>query len=100
MKRYFVTGTDTDCGKTFVTNQLVNYFSSSAAIKPIASGCEYSKNQLVNSDALLHQQQNHLPLKLLIPGDLDCQFRRTYQQGRMVQVLMSIKWLIIALICN
>lgn len=100
MKRYFVTGTDTDCGKTFVTNQLVNYFSNSAAIKPIASGCEYSENQLVNSDALLHQQQNHLSLKLLIPGDLDCQFRRTYQQGRMVQVLMSIKWLIIALICN
>ncbi|HAT9053056.1 TPA: ATP-dependent dethiobiotin synthetase BioD, partial [Legionella pneumophila subsp. pneumophila] len=26
MKRYFVTGTDTGCGKTFVTNQLVNYF--------------------------------------------------------------------------
>ncbi|MGX6642478.1 dethiobiotin synthase [Legionella pneumophila] len=67
MKRYFVTGTDTDCGKTFVTNQLVNYFSDSAAIKPIASGCEYSENQLVNSDALLHQQQNHLPMEIVNP---------------------------------
>ncbi|HIG0327068.1 TPA: dethiobiotin synthase [Legionella pneumophila] len=67
MKRYFVTGTDTDCGKTFVTNQLVNHFSNAAAIKPVASGCEYSDNQLVNSDALLHQQQNHLPLDIINP---------------------------------
>ncbi|HAU1151549.1 TPA: dethiobiotin synthase [Legionella pneumophila] len=67
MKRYFVTGTDTDCGKTFVTNQLVSHFSNSAAIKPIASGCDHSDNQLVNSDALLHQQQNHLSLDIINP---------------------------------
>ena len=38
MKRYFIIGTDTDCGKTYITAKLVNYFANSAAIKPVASG--------------------------------------------------------------
>ncbi|CAM2836834.1 Dethiobiotin synthetase [Legionella steigerwaltii] len=57
MKRFFITGTDTDCGKTYVTTQLLNYFSSAAAIKPIASGCMEIENKLVNSDAE-HLQKN------------------------------------------
>lgn len=67
MKRYFITGTDTDCGKTFVTNQLGHFFINSAAIKPIASGCHDKENQLVNSDALLHQQQSRLSLDIINP---------------------------------
>jgi dethiobiotin synthetase len=67
MKRYFVIGTDTDCGKTYVTTKLVEYFSPSAAIKPIASGCTVSGGQLVNSDAQLLQNQSHLPLDLINP---------------------------------
>ncbi|KGP64398.1 ATP-dependent dethiobiotin synthetase BioD [Legionella norrlandica] len=67
MKRYFITGTDTDCGKTFITNELGNFFPKSAAIKPIASGCHYRENQLVNSDALLHQQLSNLSLEIINP---------------------------------
>lgn len=43
MKRYFIIGTDTDCGKTYVTARLVDYFKQQnqrvQAIKPVASGC-------------------------------------------------------------
>ena len=39
---YFILGTDTDCGKTYVTCQLVDYFKQNnqrvLAIKPISSG--------------------------------------------------------------
>lgn len=38
MQRYFVTGTDTDCGKTYVTGQLVDSFANALAVKPVASG--------------------------------------------------------------
>ncbi|KTC79656.1 Dethiobiotin synthetase [Legionella cherrii] len=57
MKRFFITGTDTDCGKTYVTASLLHYFSSAAAIKPVASGCMEIENKLVNSDAQ-HLQKN------------------------------------------
>lgn len=67
MKRYFITGTDTDCGKTYVTSSLVNYFPQAAAIKPIASGCMETENGLVSSDALQLQQSSHLSLDLINP---------------------------------
>lgn len=38
MRRFFITGTDTDCGKTYVTGQLLDYCAHSLAIKPVASG--------------------------------------------------------------
>ena len=42
MPRYFIIGTDTDCGKTYVTCQLLKHLNQShqqaLAIKPIASG--------------------------------------------------------------
>lgn len=42
MPRYFIIGTDTDCGKTYVTCQLLKHLNGShqqaLAIKPIASG--------------------------------------------------------------
>jgi dethiobiotin synthetase len=56
MKRYFITGTDTDCGKTYVTTQLLNYHAHALAIKPISSGGLL--------DAKLLQQHNSLRLSL------------------------------------
>lgn len=66
MKRFFITGTDTDCGKTYVTTRLVNYFSSSAAIKPVASGCLEIDNELVSTDAQ-QIQKNNISLDLINP---------------------------------
>jgi dethiobiotin synthetase len=51
MKRFFITGTDTDCGKTYVTGKLLKHFPHSVAIKPVASGCSLVEGELVNSDA-------------------------------------------------
>jgi dethiobiotin synthetase len=56
---YFITGTDTGVGKTFVSLQLLHYFKkqgvSTLALKPIASGCEQTPQGLVNEDALALQ---------------------------------------------
>lgn len=63
MKRYFITGTDTDCGKTYVTCQLLGYFKQqnkkSIGLKPVASGCYEDDGQLISGDAL--QLQGHNP---------------------------------------
>jgi dethiobiotin synthetase len=67
MKRYFITGTDTDCGKTYVTAQLINYFANSVAIKPVASGCMMIENQLVSSDAQQLKQHKTLSLEEINP---------------------------------
>ncbi|MGE6649199.1 dethiobiotin synthase [Shewanella colwelliana] len=53
--RYFVTGTDTDCGKTFVSSALLHAAQargSTLGLKPIASGCEVTPEGLRNTDAL------------------------------------------------
>ncbi|MDM8567918.1 dethiobiotin synthase [Thiotrichales bacterium HSG1] len=51
----FITGTDTEIGKTWCTLALIQYFKnrnlSVAGMKPIASGCYYGNNGLRNSDA-------------------------------------------------
>jgi len=53
---YFVTGTDTDCGKTFISAALLNRAKENGVhtlgLKPIASGCEITEHGLRNSDAL------------------------------------------------
>lgn len=67
MKRYFITGTDTDCGKTYVTNQLKHYFPKAAAIKPIASGCIEVDGQLVSEDALSLQKHSQFSLDEINP---------------------------------
>ncbi|KTD00347.1 dethiobiotin synthase [Fluoribacter gormanii] len=66
MKHFFITGTDTDCGKTYVTARLANYFSSSAAIKPVASGCMEIEDKLVSSDAQ-YLQKNSISLDVINP---------------------------------
>ncbi|MTJ01200.1 dethiobiotin synthase [Idiomarina piscisalsi] len=56
MDIYFITGTDTDAGKTVAACGFVQYLVSSgrkvAVMKPVASGCEMLDGQLKNSDAL------------------------------------------------
>lgn len=56
MQSYFVTGTDTDVGKTVATVLLLNSLNtlgkSTLAIKPISAGCEQTIDGLRNEDAL------------------------------------------------
>lgn len=55
-KHFFVTGTDTDVGKTLVAAGLLlaarQAGYSTAAVKPIAAGCEMTPQGLRNADAL------------------------------------------------
>ncbi|KAF0867236.1 dethiobiotin synthase [Pseudomonas sp. LD120] len=63
---YFITGTDTDVGKTTVATGLLQAARlaglSTAAGKPVASGCEPSAQGLRNADALALLAQSSLPL--------------------------------------
>ncbi|KTC86807.1 dethiobiotin synthase [Legionella brunensis] len=62
MKPFFITGTDTDCGKTYVTCQLLDYLKNFEkkilAIKPVASGCIEINGQLLSEDVNHLQQYN------------------------------------------
>jgi dethiobiotin synthetase len=66
MKKLFITATDTDAGKTFVSCALIEALTQQtrvnlltvdnirvAAFKPVAAGCELMNNQLINEDAKL-----------------------------------------------
>lgn len=57
---FFITGTDTGVGKTWVTVTLMRYFQSQGktvvGMKPVASGCEMIGGKLRNEDALLLQE--------------------------------------------
>jgi len=66
-KGYFITGTDTNAGKTWATIALMRYFKqqgkSVAGMKPVAAGCSFpcaawecQDGQLKNEDALLIQE--------------------------------------------
>jgi len=63
---FFVTGTDTGVGKTTVSAALLYAAKSqgltTAASKPLASGCEQTEQGLRNSDALALCQQCSVPL--------------------------------------
>lgn len=67
MKRYFITGTDTDCGKTYVTTSFLKIVPKSKAIKPIASGCIEIDGELVSADAKEIQKQCNLSLDQINP---------------------------------
>jgi len=60
MKRYFITGTDTDCGKTYIMCELLKLAQqqgrSAIGLKPVSSGCHFSNGKLVSEDASLIQQ--------------------------------------------
>lgn len=61
MQGYFVSGTDTGVGKTWITlglmGALKNRFITVAGMKPVASGCELTGAGLRNEDARLIQAQ-------------------------------------------
>ncbi|MBV1871205.1 MAG: dethiobiotin synthase [Gammaproteobacteria bacterium] len=70
---YFVTGTDTEVGKTFVSAALLTALNehgfSTLGLKPIAAGCEQIDGQWKNEDALILQKvaSRDLPYELVNP---------------------------------
>lgn len=58
-KAFFITGTDTDVGKTWVAITLMRCFRNQglrvSAMKPVAAGCSRQDGVLKNTDALLMQ---------------------------------------------
>ncbi len=70
---YFITGTDTGVGKTWLTLGLMDYFKhrnkTVAGMKPVAAGCEWRQGGWKNDDALLLQANASidLPYALINP---------------------------------
>ena len=66
VRAYFITGTDTEIGKTTVAAGLLHAARragfSTAAVKPVASGCEPTAEGLRNGDALALQVECSLQL--------------------------------------
>ncbi len=62
--KIFITGTDTNVGKTYITSGIIRYLEqkglSTLGIKPIASGSEETKHGLRNQDALILQASNRI----------------------------------------
>lgn len=75
----FITGTDTEVGKTLVSQALIKAFAKHnyrvSGFKPIAAGCELTEQGLVNEDALALQKASNVelsyaevnPFALLLP---------------------------------
>lgn len=67
MKRWFITGTDTEVGKTVASGALLQAASAAglrtAGYKPVASGCEMTAEGVRNSDALTLQRYSSVPLR-------------------------------------
>lgn len=65
-KAFFITGTDTDAGKTLVATGLLAAARqrglSTLGLKPVAAGCVRSEQGLRNSDALALQAQTSIAL--------------------------------------
>ncbi|WP_088328636.1 dethiobiotin synthase [Lacimicrobium sp. SS2-24] len=66
MKSFFVTGTDTEVGKTFVTATMLHQLAyrrfQTIGFKPVASGSEETEDGLRNADALTLQAASTLAL--------------------------------------
>ncbi|WP_380188466.1 dethiobiotin synthase [Iodobacter arcticus] len=71
---YFVTGTDTDVGKTIATAQLLRGFvatgQSAVGMKPVAAGCEWRNGKLWNSDVAAHAAASNIAA----PAHLACPY--------------------------
>ncbi len=76
MKEYFITGTDTEVGKTYVTSLLLKYIRQHGinnhkvlGFKPIAAGAEIAFGELVNDDALslIESSNVNVPYKMVNP---------------------------------
>ena len=65
-RKIFITGTDTEIGKTFVSAALIRTLASKgnqvAGLKPIASGAEPVQGVMKNDDALQLQQASNMKL--------------------------------------
>lgn len=68
MSRFFVTGTDTDVGKTVVTGMLLRSLVATGVravgMKPVASGCELRNGGLYSADVAVHQGASNVPAPL------------------------------------
>jgi len=66
MTQLFITGTDTEVGKTYVSVGLLHGFNqlglSTIGLKPIASGCFKQNNTLYNNDTLALQAASSIKL--------------------------------------
>jgi dethiobiotin synthetase len=76
MTRFFVTGTDTEIGKTWIAAALLHLFAARGArtlgLKPIASGCPRGENgELLAEDAELLRSESSAPF----PETLFCPYR-------------------------
>jgi len=77
MKGIFITGTDTDCGKTEIALSLMQALQqrglSVLGMKPVASGCEPTSEGLRNEDAsrLRAQGSSEVPYELVNPYAFD-----------------------------
>lgn len=64
--KLFITGTDTDIGKTYIAVGILNAFKknkySTLGIKPLASGCIRNNGAMQNPDALSLQQASSILL--------------------------------------
>lgn len=64
MKQFFITGTDTDVGKTVVASALLRHFNrlghSTLGFKPLSAGCQKIDDKLFNDDALALQQNSSI----------------------------------------
>ena len=73
MKRWFITGTDTAIGKTWVASALIRHLVVAgyrvAGMKPVASGCDMTDAGLRNDDALrlIAASNVDLPYELVNP---------------------------------
>lgn len=72
---YFVVGTDTNVGKTYIASALLRYFvangKNALGMKPVASGCELSEygiwaGQLVNDDVVALYAAGNLEASLTL----------------------------------
>ncbi len=72
-KTFYITGTDTDAGKTWVTSECLKALAESGiksiGMKPVASGCKSTVAGLRNDDALKLIAASHveLPYELVNP---------------------------------
>lgn len=70
---YFVTGTDTGVGKTTVSCMLLHAYAAQArkviGMKPVASGCDRIRGELISSDVALLQAASNIqaPLNVINP---------------------------------
>lgn len=89
-KTFFITGTDTNVGKTFIAASLLLAAKArgmtTAALKPVAAGCEKTPEGLRNADALLlqsvitqklyYEQINPIALEAAIAPHIAAQLER------------------------